>query len=221
MRVFSDCVGFRISVKSTAAADIGIKFKRYLLPKSNIGQIPDSANVAKNIYDVICDRHSYSYGNTRRIHDPDRHHDRTWGMFLSRASRGEGRLTYDHIREIIREFPLVNWDDPRVCKYVGIARNNGFVEEVSEIKKIECHMIDVTVPGDHAYVAGGFINHNCQGATVDKAWVDMKSITFMPGDSRHGLAYVALSRTRTLAGLKLSAWVPEAVFCAPEVKPFV
>jgi len=63
--------------------------------------------------------------------------------------------------------------------------------------------------------------HRCQGATVDKAWVDMKSITYMPGDSRHGLAYVALSRTRTLAGLKLSAWVPEAVFCAPEVKPFV
>jgi ATP-dependent DNA helicase PIF1 len=63
--------------------------------------------------------------------------------------------------------------------------------------------------------------HKAQGATVDKAWVDMKSITFMPGDSRHGLAYVALSRTRTLAGLKLSAWVPEAVFCAPEVKPFV
>lgn len=63
--------------------------------------------------------------------------------------------------------------------------------------------------------------HKAQGATVDKAWVDMKSITYMPGDSRHGLAYVALSRTRTLAGLKLSAWVPEAVFCAPEVKPFV
>lgn len=63
--------------------------------------------------------------------------------------------------------------------------------------------------------------HKAQGATVDKAWIDMKSITYMPGDSRHGLAYVALSRTRTLAGLKLSAWVPEAVFCAPEVKPFV
>ncbi len=63
--------------------------------------------------------------------------------------------------------------------------------------------------------------HKSQGATFDKAWVDMRSITHMPGDSRHGLAYVALSRTRTLAGLKLSAWVPEAVFCAPEVKPFV
>jgi ATP-dependent exoDNAse (exonuclease V) alpha subunit len=63
--------------------------------------------------------------------------------------------------------------------------------------------------------------HKSQGLTLDQAYIDMKSITFMPLESRHGLAYVALSRTRTLGGLYLSDWVDQAVYCDPELKGFI
>jgi ATP-dependent DNA helicase PIF1 len=61
--------------------------------------------------------------------------------------------------------------------------------------------------------------HKSQGSTLDKALVDVQSIMAMPEDSRHGLAYVALSRTKTLEGLKLlSELSPLVVQCAIAVK---
>lgn len=59
--------------------------------------------------------------------------------------------------------------------------------------------------------------HACQGATYDHMYVDMKSIMNFPEGSRHGLAYVALSRCRTLEGLKIYGWDPAAIECDPEV----
>lgn len=59
--------------------------------------------------------------------------------------------------------------------------------------------------------------HSCQGATYDHMYVDMKSIMNFPEGSRHGLAYVALSRCRTLEGLKIYGWDPAAIECDPEV----
>lgn len=63
--------------------------------------------------------------------------------------------------------------------------------------------------------------HRCQGMTLHKAYVDMESILHHPLASRHGLAYVALSRVRTLEGLIISSFVPEAVYCHPDVKDYV
>lgn len=60
--------------------------------------------------------------------------------------------------------------------------------------------------------------HKSQGATVEFAWVDMDSILSMPDESRHGLAYVALSRTRKLSGLRISGLVPESIFCSERVR---
>jgi len=57
--------------------------------------------------------------------------------------------------------------------------------------------------------------------TLDHAYVDMGSITKMIGESNHGLAYVALSRTRTLDGLMIGGWDPSAVFCSEIVKSLV
>jgi hypothetical protein len=114
-------------------------------------------------------------------------------------------------------FPKVWWDHHSLKQVTSLAKANCFAEEVSEIKKIRCEMVDITVPGDHAYIAGGFVNHNCQGASCDYVYVDMKSIMNFPAGSRHGLAYVALSRCRTLAGLKIYGWTPDAIECDPEV----
>lgn len=63
--------------------------------------------------------------------------------------------------------------------------------------------------------------HKSQGVTVDKAWLDMSSIRKIPEEGRHGLAYVGLSRTRTLEGLAISGWLPEAVRCDREVLPLI
>jgi ATP-dependent DNA helicase PIF1 len=63
--------------------------------------------------------------------------------------------------------------------------------------------------------------HKSQGMTVDEAFLDMSTINHMRGESRHGLAYVALSRTRTLAGLHIANWSNDAVYCSPVIKPFV
>jgi len=60
--------------------------------------------------------------------------------------------------------------------------------------------------------------HKSQGMTVDKAWVDMASLKRFPdSESRHGLAYVALSRTRTIDGLLLGSWDPQVVHCDPAI----
>lgn len=63
--------------------------------------------------------------------------------------------------------------------------------------------------------------HKAQGATVPQAFVDMDSILRHGQGSRHGLAYVALSRTKTLEGLTLSRWINDAVYCAQEVRGFL
>lgn len=63
--------------------------------------------------------------------------------------------------------------------------------------------------------------HSAQGITVDKFYVDMSTISHMPGESRHGLAYVAFSRTRTLQGLQIGNWREDAVFCSDAVKRFI
>jgi ATP-dependent DNA helicase PIF1 len=63
--------------------------------------------------------------------------------------------------------------------------------------------------------------HKSQGMTLDNAFVNMNSIMAMPGESRHGLAYVALSRTRTLAGLAIDGWNDQAVYCSKEVYAYL
>ncbi len=64
--------------------------------------------------------------------------------------------------------------------------------------------------------------HKGQGMTVNRAWVDLDSLMHFPNqESRHGLAYVALSRTRTLQGLTLGQWIPNAVHCDPTIKSLI
>lgn len=64
--------------------------------------------------------------------------------------------------------------------------------------------------------------HKAQGMTVPKAWVDMESLGKFPDkESIHGLAYVALSRTRTLDGLLIGGWAPEFVYCNKQLAPLL
>lgn len=81
--------------------------------------------------------------------------------------------------------------------------------------------LEFVVRGFPLKLGYGLTIHKSQGMTVDKAWVDMESIGKFPEGSRHGLAYVALSRTKTLEGLNLSSWHTDAIECAEVVKPWL
>jgi ATP-dependent exoDNAse (exonuclease V) alpha subunit len=67
----------------------------------------------------------------------------------------------------------------------------------------------------------GVTVHKCQGMTVNQCWVDFASICHHPRGSRHGLAYVALSRTRTLDGLQISGWNSDALEVDEEILPWL
>jgi ATP-dependent exoDNAse (exonuclease V) alpha subunit len=67
----------------------------------------------------------------------------------------------------------------------------------------------------------GLTIHKSQGMTVDNTWFDMRSLEHFPVGSRHGLAYVALSRTRTLEGLRIGSWAPETIECNSLVKKWL
>lgn len=56
--------------------------------------------------------------------------------------------------------------------------------------------------------------HKAQGATLERAIVDLRS-AFAPGQ-----AYVGISRLRTLDGLYLDGWDEDRIVCAPEVRAF-
>jgi ATP-dependent exoDNAse (exonuclease V) alpha subunit len=81
--------------------------------------------------------------------------------------------------------------------------------------------VEYLVHGFPIQLGYALTTHKGQGMTVDNAWVDMDSITHFPAGSRHGLAYVALSRTKTLGGLQLGSWNPDAIECAEVVKPWL
>ena len=55
--------------------------------------------------------------------------------------------------------------------------------------------------------------------TIPKIWVDLKSIDMFPtAESKHGLAYVALSRVTDINGLFIGSWSDTAIYCSPEVR---
>lgn len=63
--------------------------------------------------------------------------------------------------------------------------------------------------------------HKTQGMTIPKVYVSMTSIMDFPDDSRHGMAYVALSRTPDIAGLTLDGLDASQVYCSPAVQGLI
>lgn len=58
--------------------------------------------------------------------------------------------------------------------------------------------------------------HKTQGATLDRAFLAMNTLWW-----EHGLAYVGLSRTRSIDGLLLEAWRPDFIHCDPRIIPYL
>ena len=53
--------------------------------------------------------------------------------------------------------------------------------------------------------------HKCQGLSLDCAIVDLSDQIFSDGIFSDGMAYVALSRVRSLSGLYLTAFDPKSI----------
>ncbi len=64
--------------------------------------------------------------------------------------------------------------------------------------------------------------HKAQGMTLQHAYVSLSSIARgFRDESRHGVGYVGLSRTTSLAGLRIDSWVDEAIYSSADVKDFL
>ncbi len=172
-----------------------------LIPKTNICSIPDSYTITKTIKDQL---------TTSKRNDSSFH-----SFIYKRVGRGDlnSTICYDQLPYLIQECKNRNIKlDPKIQEWV----NNGiFFDRVDSIEEGLCQMYDIAVPEDHTFIANGIVNHNCQGATLDYAIMDLGSSIFAPG-----MAYVALSRVRTLDGLLLSSFVPKKIIADPEALEF-
>lgn len=64
--------------------------------------------------------------------------------------------------------------------------------------------------------------HKSQGMTLPHAYLSLSSIaSCFRDEGKHGIAYVGLSRTTSLAGLRIDAWVDDAIYSNPIVKEFI
>lgn len=76
-----------------------------------------------------------------------------------------------------------------------------------------------TIKGIPMTLGYAFTTHKMQGSTLQRVCIDAKSLLAMR-ESKHGLFYVGASRATTLAGLAVTNWTPDAVYCDPRVREF-
>ena len=76
--------------------------------------------------------------------------------------------------------------------------------------------LSYTINGLPIRLAYALTVHKTQGATLDRAYLAMDSLW-----PEHGLAYVGLSRTKTIDGLFLHSWRPDFIQCDPVIVPYI
>ena len=110
--------------------------------------------------------------------------------------------------ENIPKSNLCTIPDTKIHEWV---ENGIFFDRVESIDERMCQMYDIGVPEDHTFIANGIVNHNCQGCSLDFAILDLGPKVFSPG-----MAYVALSRVRTLDGILICSLDPKSLVADPD-----
>jgi len=95
------------------------------------------------------------------------------------------------------------------------------VPEVRLMSKNPAGQVEYNVEGLPLRLGYAVSIHKSQGMTLLKVDVDLASILRHPEGSRHGLAYVALSRTTTAAGLTVRNWDSDVIRTDELVLPFI
>lgn len=158
------------------------------------------------------------------LHAADVSLPRTTWRLLGRIIRGTNELCIATMNQLSRLLPLERLDtaDARLLSYV--ASNSLFVDTVRAVVSAPpTQLYDLAVePADdapfddaHDFIAGAFVNHNSQGLSLDRVELDLGTTVFSPGQ-----AYVALSRVRSLAGLRITKLAPDVFRAHPAVTEF-
>lgn len=91
-----------------------------------------------------------------------------------------------------------------------------FVPQMAEEMHKPDGRLSYRITGVPVRLAYALTVHKMQGATLDRAILMMNSLWY-----EHGLAYVGLSRTKTIEGLLLEAWRPDLIHCDNRVHKYL
>jgi len=129
-------------------------------------------------------------------------------------------LTKDNLGLLDKMMPLVAWVnlDRSYSTERGGARIRVGVRAITQEVKKAGGGVEAKIRGIPIRLGYAMTIHKSQGTTVGKAHVDMLSLRGMPEGGRHGLAYVAMSRTTTLEGLTISGLDHDMLQCDEVVR---
>lgn len=191
---YRDLVGFTIARKRTALE--GLRATHRVIPKAQCGEFPKGYEqviaqaLRKELTTVYPGRRAGQLGFGTH---------QAWARWLSRVASPSGKasITDAHLAAMLRDLPLCASAGPVSSAVFGEAAAGCFNDEIVGIERETGDMRDIAVPNGHAFVGNGFVNHNCQGMSLDDCVVDLNR-SFAPGQ-----VYVAMSRLRKPEGLTL------------------
>lgn len=189
---FIQRIGFDVGYKQAAGLRLASRSQGCASIKSNLGVVPNGRRLGKALREEIASRYGYRYGKTMRLKVAP--HIST---LLSRVIAGKSSLHDPMLLSILAAIPDAETCGPVCAALLGAAKRGIITDEIVSIERVEAEMMDIGVPDDNTFIGGGFVNHNCQGLTLDRI------VCHLGKTFDYGQAYVAVSRVRTLEGLYL------------------
>jgi len=175
--LFEQLVGFSVPAKVQA---LHCRVRGGSRSKSNVGEIPCSAQWARELRDALRQRGGRNYPEAPKV-----------GKVLSAAIRGVNPLRISHLPWLYREVPDLNVLHPMLFK---VLECGWFFDPVQDVSEGKSRVLDVHVPSGHTFVGGGFVNHNSQGLEYD--YIVMPLVTGFYHQLQRNLLYTAITRAR-------------------------
>jgi uracil-DNA glycosylase len=226
---------YRLSISGKSAVQfntlIGFACKRKKILSENRFKLTDKlqkdnksqAFEIPNGFELITKLRNEMYNGLKRL-NTDTQITKVGRKLLSSLIRKTQKLRSDSICVLIES--IYDIQQYTTGKLLYFMYHSGIMIDTVKTKILvsDMQMYDIGVsplnssgylPDGHDFIAAGFVNHNCQGSTLDSALVDIGS-----GNFEYGQAYVALSRARSLEALYVYDFDPVAFKAHPKVKAF-
>lgn len=198
--LFYKMIGFETPHKQ---AKLAKKYGTYSLNtiKSNENEIPNGKKLITNLRDelsLFTKEHSIdALSRTHGIFDVS-----ILALRCSTIITNRTKLRYNTLRficETVSEyFTPIQYLGESGKQLYDIYTKNLFFDKVDTIEIGEKQVLyDIEVPEDHTFIGNGIVNHNSQSLTLDYVEIDLGNVF------EFGQAYVALSRVKTLEGMKI------------------
>jgi len=180
-------------------------------------ELPNGASLLNNLRNEM-------YNGVKRLNVVKTQITKMGRKLLSSLITKKQKLRCDSINVLLQS--ITKMDQYPTGKFLTFIHDNGImidtIKSMVTVPNIQMYDIGVTphntsgyLPDGHDFIANGFVNHNCQGSTLDSALVDIG-----PGNFEYGQAYVALSRVRSLEALFVHDFDPAAFRAHPTVRGF-